>query len=42
MGVVYKAQDTRLERSVAIKLLPPAYFEDDQAIKRSQREAPGY
>jgi serine/threonine protein kinase len=34
MGVVYLAEDTRLECSVAIKFLPPAYFEDDQAVKR--------
>jgi len=39
MGVVYLAEDTRLERSVAIKFLAPAYFEDDQAVKRFQREA---
>jgi serine/threonine protein kinase len=39
MGVVYLAEDTRLERSVAINFLPPAYFEDDQAVKRFQREA---
>jgi serine/threonine protein kinase len=38
MGVVYLAEDSRLERSVAIKLLPPAYFEDEQAVKRFQRE----
>ncbi|HUV13961.1 MAG TPA: protein kinase [Acidobacteriota bacterium] len=39
MGVVCLAEDTRLDRSVAIKFLPPAYFEDDQAVKRFQREA---
>lgn len=36
MGVVYLAEDTRLERSVAIKFLPAAYFEDEQAVKRFQ------
>jgi serine/threonine protein kinase len=39
MGVVYLAEDSRLERLVAIKFLPPAYFENDQAVKRFQREA---
>ncbi len=39
MGVVYLGEDSRLERSVAIKFLPPAFFEDDQAVKRFHREA---
>jgi serine/threonine protein kinase len=39
MGVVYEAQDTRLPRSVAIKLLKPSLAKNSDAIKRFKREA---
>jgi TolB-like protein/tetratricopeptide (TPR) repeat protein/tRNA A-37 threonylcarbamoyl transferase component Bud32 len=39
MGVVYEAQDTRLPRSVAIKLLNPAIAKDVDAVRRFKREA---
>ena len=39
MGEVYQAQDTKLRRDVAIKVLPSAFLNDPERLSRFQREA---
>src|SRR5207237_3349277 len=39
MGEVYLAEDIRLERKVALKLLPPYVTRDDERVRRFQQEA---
>ncbi len=40
MGVVYKAEDTRLHRFVALKFLPDAVSKDPQALAKLETRAP--
>src|SRR4249920_1160662 len=39
MGEVYRARDTKLNRDVAIKILPPAFANDPDRLARFKREA---
>jgi serine/threonine protein kinase len=39
MGEVYRARDTRLERTVAIKILPQSFASDHEPLERFEQEA---
>lgn len=40
MGEVYLARDTKLDRDVALKLLPAAVTQDPDRLRRFEQEAP--
>ena len=42
MGEVYRARDTRLERTVAVKILPPHLNDNREARQRFEREAASF
>src|SRR5579872_5332895 len=39
MGEVYRARDSRLNREVAIKVLPPSFADDRERLRRFEQEA---
>src|SRR5271167_1221203 len=39
MGEVYRARDTKLDRDVAVKVIPPALPQDPERLARFEREA---
>ncbi len=39
MGEVYRARDTKLDRNVALKVLPDVFADDPERLARLQREA---
>ena len=39
MGEVYRARDTKLDRDVAVKVLPEEFVNDDERLARFEREA---
>src|SRR6185503_62375 len=39
MGEVYLARDLKLDRRIAVKILPPRFTEDDAQVQRFEREA---
>jgi len=39
MGEVYRAKDTRVDRLVALKVLPEEFFEEEERRARFEREA---